>query len=81
MNSQSRRPALRRTRGNVLLMVLMVTGVLGIVAVAYIKLIVSQNSYTVRSQVWNNCPTCDGTEILAFGKLYAGWLKILLRLA
>src|SRR6187549_3411783 len=42
-------------QGHVLLSVLVVTGVLAFVAVAYLRMTFSQNSFTVRSQVWNNC--------------------------
>ena len=44
-----------RNAGNVLLMVVVVSGLLGLAVVAYLRLITSQNSFTTRSQVWNNC--------------------------
>jgi len=45
----------RQQNASVLLMVLVVTTVLAFVAIAYMRMTFSQNSFTVRSQVWNNC--------------------------
>ncbi len=45
----------RRQSGHLLLSILVITAVLSLVAVAYVKVIFSNNSLTVRSQAWNNC--------------------------
>src|SRR4030095_11609062 len=51
------RPFHRRPdrRANVVMLVIVITACLTLATIAYVRLIVSQNSYTVRSQAWNNC--------------------------
>jgi hypothetical protein len=49
------RNMLRCQAGHTLWIVLVVTGVIGIVTASYLNLINSQNLLTVRSQTWNNC--------------------------
>src|SRR6185503_15410399 len=41
--------------GHILMATLVIAGVLGIALAAFLNVISSQNSYTVRSQVWNAC--------------------------
>ena len=63
-------PVRRGQRGSVLAMVLCTTAVLGFVAVAYMRMTVGQNSFTVRSQVWNNCmPIVEAGVEDALGQL------------
>src|SRR5882672_8738958 len=42
-------------QGHILVATLVIAGVLGISLAAYLNVIQSQNSYTVRTQVWNAC--------------------------
>ena len=44
-----------RNGGHVLMATLVVAAVIGIALAAFLNLLTSQNSYTVRSQVWNAC--------------------------
>src|SRR6266581_6894273 len=44
-----------RDDGHILMATLVVAAVLGIALAAFLNLLTSQNSYTVRSQVWNAC--------------------------
>src|SRR5215475_13597099 len=54
MNTRIRKN-LSHGSGHILLATLVVCAVLGIALAAFLNVITSQNSYTVRSQVWNAC--------------------------
>src|SRR6185503_9062650 len=41
--------------GHVLLATIVTAAIIGVALAAYLRVIISQNSYTVRSQVWNAC--------------------------
>ena len=56
-------------QASILMVSLLVAAIIGATLASYLVMTQNQNVSIFRSQVWNNCPTCAGTEILAFGKL------------
>lgn len=65
-------PRKGRPSGHILLMVIVITACVSLATLAYVRLISSQNSFTVRSQVWNTClPVIEAGIEDAIGQLSA----------
>jgi hypothetical protein len=48
-------PTHHRARGNVLIVTIIITAVMGLVLVSYLSMVSSQGRQTARSQTWNSC--------------------------